>query len=229
MLEKLYPAKFYPAGAPELAAGLNGVGIVLDRMGRYLEAKKYLERGLAIYQKQYPADRYPAGHIDIARCLANLSLAASALNQHDKAFEYATEAIKTQRQLIDREIAVASETEALTLLREVRYLEDFYLSLALAVPGSDDAVYRNIWGSKAALMRILEQRHAAARLAGKDSAAKLVQLHDMRRQIERLIQNSAFTAEERDKQLAALADQRDRLERELAVAVPVLSQWKERN
>jgi CHAT domain-containing protein len=229
MLEKLYPARFYPAGHPELAAALNGVGIVLDRMGRYEEAKRYFERGLAIYRKQYPAERYPVGHMDIARCLANLSLAASALNQREKALEYSTETMKIQRQLIDREIAVASESEALTLVREVRYLEDHYLSVALTVPGSDDAAYRNIWRSKAALMRVLERRHTAARIADKESEAKLVQLRDVRRQIERLIQNSALTAEERDKQLAALSDQRDRLERELATAVPVLSQWKERD
>jgi CHAT domain-containing protein len=86
-----------------------------------------------------------------------------------------------------------------------------------------------VWASKAAVTRVLERRHATARLAGNESAAKVEQLRDLRREIERLIQNSAVTPEERDKKLAALTDQRDRLERELAAALPVLTQWKERD
>jgi CHAT domain-containing protein len=229
MLERLFPPKFFPAGHPELAAALNGVGIIAKESGRYEEARTYYERGLAMYRKIYPPERFPTGHVDLAVCLSNLSLVSSALGQHDKALQYATEAMKMQRQLIDREIAIASESEALTLVRALNFLRDFYLSLALHVPGSDEAVYRMVWDSKASVTRVLERRHAAARLVGNESAANLEHLRDVRRQIERLIQNSAISSEERDKVLAQRSDERDRLERALATALPVMAQWKERD
>ncbi|HEV3144657.1 MAG TPA: CHAT domain-containing tetratricopeptide repeat protein [Gemmataceae bacterium] len=229
MYEKLFPAKFYPAGHPELATALNGLGVLLKEMGRYQEAKGYIERGLATYRKQYPPENFPAGHIDLASCLCNLSLLASAMGQREKALEYAAEAMKMQRQLIDRDIAIASESEALTLIQSLRFLRDFYLSAAATVKGADDAAYREVWDSKAAATRVLERRHAAARLAGNEAAPKLAQLRDVRRQIERLIQNSALTGAERDKRLAELGDQRDRLERDLAMALPLLAQRKQRD
>jgi CHAT domain-containing protein/tetratricopeptide (TPR) repeat protein len=229
VLERLFPAKLYPAGQPELAAALNGLGILLKEMGRYEEAKGYYERGLAIYRKQYPKEHFPAGQVDLATCLSNVSLVAGAMGQHQRALEYATEARSMHHRLIERELAIAPESEALTLVRSLDLLRGIYLSAAVAVPGSDDAAYKQVWDSKAAVTRVLERRHAAARLSGNESAPKLVQLRDLRRQIERLIQQSTLTGAERDKRLTELSDERDRLERDLAAALPVLVQWRQRD
>jgi CHAT domain-containing protein len=75
----------------------------------------------------------------------------------------------------------------------------------------------------------LERRHAAAGISDTELAHKFKQLRDVHRQIERLVQNSALTAEERGKRLAELSEQRNGLERELATALPVLAQWKQRD
>src|SRR5262249_28951514 len=85
-----------------------------------------------------------------------------------------------------------------------------------------------VWAGKAQLTRVLERRHADARAAGTEHATSLNRLRAIRRRTEQLVQDARLKPTDRDQLLAALADERDRLERHLAAAVPALRRWRER-
>src|SRR5262249_2122189 len=80
--------------------------------------------------------------------------------------------------------------------------------------------YRAIWPSLAVVTRVLQQRQANARAAGTAAADKLDRLRGNRRRTEQLLQDARMKAGDRDKLLTALADERDRLERQLIQANP---------
>ena len=102
------------------------------------------------------------------------------------------------------------------------------LSATARVSETDLRAYRVLWDGKAALTRVLEQRHAAARVAGTEHQGVIARLRDSRRRTEQLVRDRRLSADERDRRLAELADERGQLERLLAQTVPAWTQRNER-
>jgi CHAT domain-containing protein/Tfp pilus assembly protein PilF len=227
--QQLYTAERYPNGHPDLALSLNDLGVLASRQNQFEEALKYHEQALEMRRKLFPASKYPDGHADVADSLFNVGLIYLDLNRFREARTFFAEELAMRRRLTAREIALASEAEALAFVGTRPFSRDCYLTVTAQQPDLDAEVYRAIWDSKALLTRVLERRSTAARVAGSAQAASLKRLSDLRRVSERLLQDPRIKPADRDRQLAALADERERLERELARALPVLKQWQERD
>jgi CHAT domain-containing protein len=99
------------------------------------------------------------------------------------------------------------------------------LSVSCRLPGQAEATYARVWRNKAAVARVLQQRQAALRLrAGADAATRrtLESWRDVRRQLARVI---LATSDGRDdpgriQRLRRLTAEKERLERDLARAIP---------
>jgi CHAT domain-containing protein/Tfp pilus assembly protein PilF len=91
--QKLYPARRYPAGHPDLARSLNNFGGLLQERGEYGRALPYLEQALAMRQKLYPATKYPAGHHNLAVSLHNLAALLMARGESAQALPYCEQAL----------------------------------------------------------------------------------------------------------------------------------------
>jgi CHAT domain-containing protein/Tfp pilus assembly protein PilF len=227
MKQKLYPAARYPDGHPNLARGLNDLGHALLLAGQLEQAATFVRQSLAMYQKLYVAAKYPDGHLDVAVILKNLGMILQALGQDEQAVPFYRQSVEMRHRLLRRELALASEEAAFDKIADQPWHRDYYLSGTRTAPMPADTVYGDIWPMRSIVTRVLEQRLANARAAGTEVGDKLDQLRDLRRRIEYLLQGSRLKADERAKQLAALADERDRLERELLAAVPALKHWQE--
>jgi CHAT domain-containing protein/tetratricopeptide (TPR) repeat protein len=74
LLRKLYPAARYPAGHPELAVGLNNLGMALKAAGQAAVAEPYLRQALVMKRACYPPGRFPRGHAELANSLLALGV-----------------------------------------------------------------------------------------------------------------------------------------------------------
>jgi CHAT domain-containing protein len=226
MDRRLYPSAKYPNGRPEMARRLNNLGNLLCTMGDIEPGRRYFEQSLAMCRRLFPKDKYPAGHPTLALSLNNLSYIFYASGRPAEALPLMQEAARMYRSFVDTKAAALPEADAIALVDSLPQTRDGYLSAALRVEGTGAAAYEEVWASKAALTRVLERRHLAARVAMADRTAtvrldtKWRELGDDRRQIARLLLDPAANVEGRDHQLAELTDHRDRLERELTAALP---------
>jgi CHAT domain-containing protein len=228
MYRTLYPASKYPDGHPDLAESLNNLGYALDAVGSVEKATTLFEQSLSMHRKLYPASRYPNGHPDLARSLNNMGAVLYAAGSAEKALPLCEQALAMHRRLAQQLLLTSSEDGALAYLQAQPRTRDGYLSAASRLPGTEAAAYRAVWPSKAALSRVLELRHAAARAAGPEAVEGLVRLKENRRRTAQLLQDDQRPPEERDRELAGLADQRDVMERRLAKDLPILARWTER-
>jgi hypothetical protein len=160
-------------------------------------------------------------------CLNNLGGQLHAMGKYEQALPIMEEAFAMHEKLLRRLIQTKSELEALAYVQAQPLMRDSLLSLTLHVKNKDDAAYGAVFASKAAVTRVLEQRHAAARLAGSEQAAQLEQLRALNRRIDQLLQDRRLNIAERDRLLRENTEQRDRAEREIARSLPALQQAKE--
>src|SRR5262249_15625285 len=143
------------------------------------------------------------------------------------ALPLAEEALSQARARLLREIATAPEGDALALARRLPRTRDSYLAITRHISGTDARAYQAVWDGKAAITRLLQRRHSAARLAGTDHAREFLRLAASRRRTEAVLHEPGLSAEQRDRTLAALATEQDVLERELSAALPALGQQRE--
>jgi CHAT domain-containing protein/Tfp pilus assembly protein PilF len=231
MGRKLYPEARYPDGHPFLAMGLSSTGVVLMYQGHPEEGRSYLEQALAMRRKLYPEAHYPDGHPQLADTLFGLGTLFRSQGAPETARSYFEQALAMQSQLTRRTFLVTSEAEALAFVQTALFHQlprDSYLSTLALLPGTDAAAYRAMWNSKAAVTRLLEMHQASARAAGSRATARITRLKEVRRRIEQLLQETRLKPAVRDRELAQYADERDRLERELAKDLPILARWDER-
>jgi len=186
-----------------------------------------LEKALEMSRRIYPPDRFSDGHPVLAVILGNLGGAVAAMGDYAGSMPYHEQSLAMIHRLNRRMTATASEAEALAFLQTQPHTFHGLLSFSLLVPDTAAAAYGAVWSHKAAVSRVLEQRHAAARVAGTDHAATFNRLREVRREIDRLLQDRRLPPGDRDRKLAASADERDRLERALANVLPVLKKWQE--
>ncbi|HEX5270062.1 MAG TPA: CHAT domain-containing protein [Gemmataceae bacterium] len=225
LYRKLYPSDRFKDGHPDLARNLNNIGAVLQAMGKPAEALTYYEQGLAMRRKLYPAERFKDGHPDLALSLTNVGKAREAMGEPRKALADFEQALALRWRLSRREMGGASEAQALAYRRAQHDEEDRYLSVAAEVPPSA-ALYPPLWHLRGGVLPLLQARHRAvlARLAtSADDRKTYADLVAVRGKISRLQADSPADEKrqnERDRALAALDEEQDRLERKLAKDLP---------
>src|SRR5579864_641988 len=225
----LYPKSKYPDGHRDLIRALHNLAADLDGLARPTDARPRYEEALAMNQTLFPDVR----RADVLGERAFMSNALGSLllrtGEPGPALPHLERATAILRELTDRAIAVASEDDALAILRATPAVRDNYLSAARAVPGQEDAAYRVVWDTKAAVTRVLERRAAQLRATGTEQEARLTRLREVRRNIEDLLRSNLLSVEERDRQLRVLSDERDALERELAQALTAFGRQRQRD
>jgi len=227
MYRKLYPPSQYSDGHPQLAGSINNLGALLNELGSHEEALPHYEQALAMYRKLYPAAKYPDGHPNLATNINSLGILLQVMGQSEKALSHFEEALAMRQKLGRRMLAMASEAEALAFVTAQPMTRDSFLSFTRHLPDTAASAYVSVWSSKSAITRVLEQRHAAARVTGTEHAAELDDLKGLRRRIDQLLQDRRMPPAERDKLLIKLTEDRDTLERELAKVLPLLKRAKE--
>jgi len=226
MREKLYPVSKYLEGHPDLANSLNAMGILCKSMNLYPKAMTYCEKALAMRQQLYPVSRYPDGHQNLVRSLGSLGQLLHAMSMYQKALPYFEQALRMDQKLGRRIREISSESEALFFGRAHVLRRDAFLSVTSHVPGTATSAYASVWATKSEMTRVMEQRHAAARVTGTEHARKLDELRAVRKEIDHLLQNRRLSPMDREKFLVKAINDRDVLERELAKAIPFLEQTK---
>src|SRR5262245_180204 len=227
MRRRLYPESEYPNGHPDLALGLNNLGYVLRAIGEPEKALPFCEQSLAMRRQLYPASKYPDGHREIATSLSNVGIMLHMMGQPAKALPFCEQALAMQLKQLQRELPTASEAAAFDRIAGEPQFRNTYLSVTRALPTSAATTYAALWPSRSLVTRVLEQRHARVRAAPATTTEKLDLLKVNRRRTEQLLQDTRMKQAERDKLLMALADERDRLERELIADLPHLKRWQE--
>ena len=130
-----------------------------------------------------------------------------------------------QQGLADILLAATSEAEAMNYLAQLPLDRDRLISISLHVPNSDSAVYARIWRGKAAVASMLQRRQTAQfHLATGDPATRraIEAWRDTRGQLARLLLATADGRDhpERLQRLQQLTAEKERLERDLAGALP---------
>jgi CHAT domain-containing protein/tetratricopeptide (TPR) repeat protein len=228
MNRRLYPKEKFPEGHPNVAANLLNLSRCWQSLGDYDRALPLCEESLDLWRRRFPESRFPAGTPQLVRAWNNLGMLELARGEPRRARPPLEQALAMTRKLFERELFLAGEADALALVLERPLTLDAYLTATRDDADASARAYQEVWESKAALMRIQALRHAAARAGNPEAAAKLSRLHDVRRQIERLLQDAARPAEQRDRLLADWTEQSNRLQRELAASLPERARLAER-
>jgi CHAT domain-containing protein/tetratricopeptide (TPR) repeat protein len=229
MLEALYPRDRYPSGHPELANPLNNLGGLLRDQGDYGGARGYCERALAMRQALYPKDRFPHGHPDLAGSLINLGLLLDeGEGQPTAALPLLQRAVDMYQDSAELLQGGLSEAESYDYLASLPEAICDLLSVSCRQPGQAEATYARVWRKKATVARALQQRQAALTLragADPDTRPTLDSWRDVRRQIARLLLATSDGRADpgRVQRLRRLTADKERLERELAAAIPVFA------
>ena len=221
MRKALYPKERYPQGHPLLAQGFNNIGGLLRAQGNYEEARVYFERALEMLRALYPKAGYPQGHPYLALGLTNMGALLQAAGRHTEAWPFLIQAADISHDLSEVFLAGTSEAEALDYLAQLPTIRNILISTSLHLPESSDATYARVWRRKAAIARTLQRRQAfLSDLAKTDAATRqsIGSWQESRRQLARLLR--APTNPSRLKQLQELTRDKERLERQLAEALP---------
>jgi tetratricopeptide (TPR) repeat protein/CHAT domain-containing protein len=221
----LYPKDRYPQGHPHLATSLNNLGVLLMLQGAYGEARGYFERALAMDEALYPRDRYSRGHPDLALSLSNLGSLLQEDGQLTAAWPILQRAVDMHEDGAELFQEAFSEAESHDYLASLPRTSDHLLAVSCRLPDRAEATYARVWRHKAALARVLQRRQAALALragADPDTRRTLDSWRVARRQLARLL---LATSDGRDdpgrvERVRRLTAEKERLERELARAVP---------
>jgi CHAT domain-containing protein len=229
MREKLYPEGRFKDGHPDLVDSFVSLGTRLMVWKEYAEALRYYKRALAMNQKLYPESRFKDGHPDLVLNLVVLGDLLQAQGEYAEALPFLERALAMSRRLTARWVSNASEAEALAFVFHNPKTLDHYLSAALRASTPDRIVYAHVWDSRAALTRLLQRRHLAVRAASLTSAEardRWQQLLAARRRLVRLL-NPGTDLAARDREIEALTDCKEKLERALAKDLPELPRQDE--
>ena len=221
MRKALYPRDRYPQGHPLLAQGFNNLGYLLQAQGNYEAAREHFERAVAMLRALYPEAQYPQGHAYLAIGLNSMGQLLHAAGRDAEAWPFLIQAADMSHQLADVFLAANSEAEAIDYLLQLPAIRNILISTSLHLPGSSEATYARVWQGKAAITRTLRRRQASLfDLARTDPATRrtIEDWQARRRQLARMLRASSNPG--RLKQLQDLTREKERLERELAEAVP---------
>jgi CHAT domain-containing protein/tetratricopeptide (TPR) repeat protein len=230
MNERLYPPDLYGDGHHELANSLSMSGMVLVALGEMDEALEYFQKALAMNERLYPPERFKNGHPELAGSLWVVGAQLKSMGDPRKALPYLKRGLEIRERQAVREIAGAPEAQVLTLLHSFSADRALYLATALQVPAEPVAdVYAQVWKSKGLHFQLMAQRHQAVLIAASGSAEvrrQWDQLRELRRQVNSLALDRGQDAPGRDRRLAEVSDELEKLERELARQLPELERHR---
>jgi CHAT domain-containing protein/tetratricopeptide (TPR) repeat protein len=225
MREALYPKERYPQGHPELALSLNNLGGLLQAQGDYVGARGYYRRALEMREALYPTAQYPQGHPELAQSLNNLGNLLEAEGKLTAALPMLQRAVDMYQDEADSFQGAVSEAESYDYLALSPGTIAALLSVSCRLPDQAEATYARFWRVKAAVARAIQRRQAALTFqASSDTRArqKLESWRDVRRQLARLLLATANGRDDPGRllRLQRLTAEKERLERELAEALP---------
>ncbi len=196
------------------------MGQLLQSLGRVNEAVEHYREALDMRRKLYPADTFPRGHPELVSSLNFMGQVLFAA-EPGEARKHLLEALRIQQAFLQDGTALASETQALALLRGLPRTRDGYLSVTWKQARFDSEACGQVWLSRAFVTRLLHQRQSALRQVQRGSplADKAHELQNLRERIEQLIVQPGDTRS-RDARLGVLTRRRDELERELVRLLP---------
>jgi CHAT domain-containing protein len=228
MYQKLYSMTKYPDGHPHLARSLNNLGTLLNARGEYGKAQPYYEHALAVCHKLYPMTKYPDGHPHLATSLNNLGFLLQARGEYGNAQPCHEQALAMYTAPANR-LLNAADAEAVRFLQAQPLSRDALLSLTQHRPNAAERLYPQLWHGRAAATRILERRHASflAVADHPDVRQRWDELTDIRRRLHRLFLDLPKDLKACDDEARDLTQRKERLERELAQRIPILTEQKE--
>jgi CHAT domain-containing protein/tetratricopeptide (TPR) repeat protein len=213
MQKRLHPEE----DSSELALSLYNLGSLLVALGEMRQARPYLQRAQAMCERLHPGKDHPL-LVNIHGTMAELLL---TLGQQRQALRHLERAAAISRRHVEDLSAYAPEAEALAFVALQRRVRDRLLSLTHYIDDSDAATYSHLWHAKAAVTRVLERRHLAARAArDRKTREAWFELADTRRQLARLLLQPIANREARDREANRLTERKETLERDLAERLP---------
>jgi CHAT domain-containing protein/tetratricopeptide (TPR) repeat protein len=228
MKQALYSKERYSQGHPDLVASLNNLGVLLEHQGCYGEALGYFGRALAMSRALYLEKGNPHGHPDLAISLYNLSGLLNGVGAFGEAKPFVQQGVDMQHGLAEILLAAYSEAEAMNYLATLPAALDLLVTVCLRVAGSEEAVYARVWRGKAGVARLLQRRQTELfHQAAADPAAHrdVEAWRDVRGRLARLLLATADGRDHPDRlaRLQQLTADKERLERQLAEAIPVFA------
>lgn len=211
-------------GHPAVATGLNNLASVLEARGDYAAALPLYQSALAARRKLHQVD-----HPDVAASLSNLAGVQWARGEYAAAEPLFRDAVRMYRALAEEYAATRSEGAALTLAATFPTTRAALLSNAREARSRADAVYADVWASRAATTRLFEVRGLRVRAASAvPEAVSLVdQLADARQRRAELILApepiDPTTARKRIENLEELTDRIGRLNVRLRPLLPAVA------
>lgn len=193
---------------PDYGQYLNNLAELYSRQGDYAKAEPLFRQALEIIRRA-AGEKHP----NYAYGLNNLAMLHNSMGNPARAEPLYRRALDISRDHFEATAATQSERQQLALLRALRYMLDTYLSL----PGGtvDAAVaYRHVLAWKGAVF--LRQRRTLLQRRHPELAHDFAALDRVASRLAVLALATPAEQGERDKQIAALTDEKERLEANLA-------------
>ncbi|MFO0877715.1 MAG: CHAT domain-containing tetratricopeptide repeat protein [Gemmataceae bacterium] len=228
MREKLYPPMRYPLGHPDLALSVSNLAALYQNLGEYGKAELLYRRSLDMREKLYPVSRYPSGHPDLALTLNNLAVLYRQQAEYTKAEPLLRRALGMYTASAVALASAGDDATAMNYASNRPLSRDVYLTVTGHLPKVD--AYPALWLTKAALTRVVEQRHLAALAAESPQARQLWDAQtQLRREREHLLLTpvEASKAKARDARLDAIDEELRQLREKLLPLLPELKRAQE--
>ncbi|MGO8689850.1 MAG: CHAT domain-containing protein [Thermoguttaceae bacterium] len=205
---------------PMYAYGLKNLASIYEMMGDYATAEPLLLQSAAIEEKSFGADD--------PRCANTTSLLAAAYyagGDNDKTIYYASRAAKLEEKSAMAILAGVSEVEALDLASRNLMMPNFLLSVSRQTKTPAGEVYRHVWATRGLVLQAIARRQESLRSLVSPALREQYESYlQVRRELARaLLTPSAADPGHlvaRKDRLNALADEKERLERDLAAQIP---------
>jgi CHAT domain-containing protein/tetratricopeptide (TPR) repeat protein len=205
--------------APSYALALSNLGSTLRLTGRFDEAAECFRRAAAVRTARFGPD-----HVLVAQSKIRLALALAALGRPEEALEAIQDALRIGDGLIASVSAVSSQQQLFLLLREQRKALDVGLSVVVRLlkrrPDQGSAAYQMVLRRKALSADALAARRLP--LLSDRHPGLQEQLHELNDLTSRIVSARLSAKPSRQEDLVRAARLRDRLEEELARAIPEL-------
>jgi CHAT domain-containing protein len=219
MHRALFPKSKYPDGHPYLANSINNLGALHHYAGEYGKAEPLYREALEMRRALYPKAQYPDGHPYLAESLTNLAALHLYSGEYSKAEPLFREALGMYRGLLYRYADLAAEAEALNYAATQPLSRDALLSITRQRADAA-SVYDDLWGSRALLTRLQEQRHRYL-AASRDPALRDLadQLRLGRLSLSRRLLRPLPNIEDQRAEVRRLTDAKEDLEKRLAAGM----------
>jgi tetratricopeptide (TPR) repeat protein len=192
-----------------------------------------MEQALEMTRWLYPEEQYPNGHPDLAHSLYNLGFLLKSQDEYGEARKYLEEGLFMYQDLAELFFATASEVEALNFAADQPATLDALLSVWRQLDEPAGELYRFVWRSRGAIQHVMAWRQQMLAAVGTPAVRERYQRYlEKRRALSRLTLAPADPDPKRTaarrKRLAELTRDKERLERELAEALPQFGDHSQR-